>query len=909
MCKKFSFVRSLVMFAAALTLGFAAASCADDYDDTDLYNRIDELQDEVDELSQKIADLESSLNSQISSILSMINGQVTVTSATLSSDGTYYTIVLSDGTTFDVAVPSEGDGNDDSTSVPVIGVALDSNGNYYWTLDGEPLLDSDGNYIYTAPLVQINSETNELEISTDGGTTWVGTGVYATTSTSLFSSVEVDETLGYVNFTLADGTVIQVPLVSESSDTEESSTQANCYALSGKQYFEYEETKTVKLSVSGVSKATVTRPDGWKASVSGSKLSITAPAEANTYAEQEGTVTVIAIGSDGTTAITDVNVAIGEAPLAISLTTESIDFTFNSDATDYSYYTYGVLKLNSLDEFDPEAIASELESGYPYTYDSNWSTTFEDEYIDVEDGYVYVAYALCCDYQWWSYTFDDAANMVYEVYIPVSVTGEVISTSFDDAVISIVGSGLSTVYYYVTEKDYYYDGEYFISDVNYGYGYTKDVNYKGSFLEYAGWYSFDAGETYVIALMNYEEDKTDYTTDDIIFEMEVTLNDYTYDGTATVTIGEVTATVSSISATVTPGEGVYKYYTLYLSATNAANYSTDQEIIEYMQTYGTVRDGSTVSTVSRSSMNPETAGYIFAVALDENGAFGPLAKAEANTLAITFNTDITITAEATDLTSLNSATITLTVSGGSVATYRYMNMTSSVWTSNTSYGQTDATAANYLATHTASPVKSVDASSLTDGQLTVTTYSYGSSLVAGSSYVLAIIGIDSEGLPTSATHVEYTVGEDASYIRSTLEDGSANPEYTACELTLDASTIEYRSWSDSEWTQVLSDYDEWYNLVEEENTIYGYARIYVEVPEDIAQVCILMDGSDYVTETAWKTRILKILASTASTTISESGYAQSGYIRVPYDLTLYYTWQDTSGNWYESKTALAVPEE
>lgn len=120
---------------------------------------------------------------------------------------------------------------------PIIGVAKDTDGKYYWTVkvgNAEPvfLKNEKGEKIpavgekgekgdnAVAPQVRINPQSNEWEISVDGGKTWtrMGNGVKATgpkgdKGDSMFSKVDITNPREVV-FTLADGTVIALPRVS-----------------------------------------------------------------------------------------------------------------------------------------------------------------------------------------------------------------------------------------------------------------------------------------------------------------------------------------------------------------------------------------------------------------------------------------------------------------------------------------------------------------------------------------------------------------------------------------------------------------------------------------------------------------------------------------------------------------------
>ena len=67
--------------------------------------------------------------------------------------------------------------------------------------------------------------------------------------------------------------------------------------MSGKQYFTNGEEKLISVEMSGISKYTVTKPDGWKASLTGKGLTITAPVAENQYAETSGKVAIMAVQS------------------------------------------------------------------------------------------------------------------------------------------------------------------------------------------------------------------------------------------------------------------------------------------------------------------------------------------------------------------------------------------------------------------------------------------------------------------------------------------------------------------------------------------------------------------------------------------------------------------------------------
>ncbi len=227
-------IRRVKVWSACMAVcvcSFGLFSC-DDYDDTDIRNDIENLEDRVAALEE----WQQSVNTNIQSlqgVVAALESRDYITGVTPIKEGDKevgYTITFQNGEPITIK-------NGENGSTPVIGVAKDADGTYYWTLDGEALTDEDGNKIYLtggkgedgkdaiAPQVRINPTSNEWEISTDGGKTWKSTGVKATGETgaqgpqgkpgdSIFSGVDATTDPNSVTFTLANGTKITVPRVS-----------------------------------------------------------------------------------------------------------------------------------------------------------------------------------------------------------------------------------------------------------------------------------------------------------------------------------------------------------------------------------------------------------------------------------------------------------------------------------------------------------------------------------------------------------------------------------------------------------------------------------------------------------------------------------------------------------------------
>lgn len=238
-----------IIYALQLFIALAVMACSEDYDDSGLRGEIENLENRVSSLEQ----WQNKVNSEISSLQSIVNslnGNDYITSVEDLKDSSGkvigYKLHFAKSGTKEIYHGKDGE-NAEGGETPAIGVKVDSDGYYYWTLNGDWLLDKDGKKIKASgtdgkdgangengkdgitPKLKI--EGNEWLVSYDNGTNWEKLGLTAsednTSSSCLFKDVVISES--YVTFYLTDGTSFALPYGGELSI---SFSGVNSYILS-----------------------------------------------------------------------------------------------------------------------------------------------------------------------------------------------------------------------------------------------------------------------------------------------------------------------------------------------------------------------------------------------------------------------------------------------------------------------------------------------------------------------------------------------------------------------------------------------------------------------------------------------------------------------------------------------------
>ena len=221
-------MKKLLTFAALLAV-VAFTSCK--YDDDDIWNSVHGLENRVAKLEELCKQMNTNISS-LQTIVTALQNNVYVTGTTpLMQDGKEigYTITFSKGNPITIYHGKDGQDGEDGTT-PTISVKKDTDGVYYWTLNGEFIVvdggkikaeGKDGTNGTNGTTPQFKIENNYWFISYDNGTNWTQLdkatgedgkdGADGVGGDSMFSGVDYETSTDYVIFSLSNGAQIKLP--------------------------------------------------------------------------------------------------------------------------------------------------------------------------------------------------------------------------------------------------------------------------------------------------------------------------------------------------------------------------------------------------------------------------------------------------------------------------------------------------------------------------------------------------------------------------------------------------------------------------------------------------------------------------------------------------------------------------
>jgi len=235
-----------------LTAALVAISCSQEFDDSKIWDKLDDHESRITIVEEQCRQMNANILS-LQTIVYALQSHDYITSVapiTESDKIIGYTISFTKSAPITIYHGKNGaDGRDGvNGSTPIIGVKQDNDGIYYWTLDGEWLLDNGGNKIKAQGVdgndgadgndgidgtngqngangkdgvtPQLKIEDGFWYVSYDNGQSWTRLGnasgedgkdgIDGTDGDSFFQNVDTSNE-DYVIFTLADGTQIKIP--------------------------------------------------------------------------------------------------------------------------------------------------------------------------------------------------------------------------------------------------------------------------------------------------------------------------------------------------------------------------------------------------------------------------------------------------------------------------------------------------------------------------------------------------------------------------------------------------------------------------------------------------------------------------------------------------------------------------
>ena len=215
-------MKKLLAFAALFAV-VALTSCK--YDDDDLWNSVHGLENRVAKLEELCKQMNTNISS-LQTIVTALQNNVYVTGTTpLMKDGKEigYTITFSKGNPITIYHGKDGQDGEDGIT-PTISVKKDTDGVYYWTLNGEFIMvdggkiqaeGKDGTNGTNGTTPQFKIENDYWFVSYNNGANWTqlgkATGEDGIGGDSMFSGVDYETSTDYVIFTLSNGTQIKLP--------------------------------------------------------------------------------------------------------------------------------------------------------------------------------------------------------------------------------------------------------------------------------------------------------------------------------------------------------------------------------------------------------------------------------------------------------------------------------------------------------------------------------------------------------------------------------------------------------------------------------------------------------------------------------------------------------------------------
>ena len=727
---------------AAAFVSLTSVSC---YDDSALWK-------EIEVIKQDIAELRLEIENHLNAIQALIDGQVTIKGVDKQNDGSTL-VTLSDGTKITIYPKAE--------KVPSnIVTVISEDGVLYWAMyDGignaAPILVN-GQRVPVADVApQTQVVDGAIEVSFDGGKTWITTGYSESVADSIITDIEMvysdwqTDSEGnpialYCKVTMADGSIVKIGM------------QNGKMVIPFDMIFvPYGSEVPFNLEVDDAADYIYTTPRGWECDVEHNAkqgimtLNFYAPtyeAVAAGEAVAEGVAKLIVVFNNGSSAIASIKLSTSPAEVLFTYEGVHVEAGYGTNyllcgiigSKNFNIDTYvtncnKILADGSTMSGIYQVAFMETQSVYiAYSELRSSSLKAGDEYIfwyvaprSNEDGTLYV----------------DANEFVTETYVHSTASFEVTGTSFFDVDVKFEVVG-STGYMLGFEKAESFDAAalatYYTENYDYLNASRVDVNYTGSFLELMeSSQKLDNGTEYVVYYIASNNKRT--ILEENILYWSFTTADFVEGGNLNVEIvGEPVVEYKDIYLELnSTGEHIMIIYNA-MPSYMATAYPDDSYVIDMLLTEGvrTITDGAVEAHYKGSEPGEDVT--LFAVAIDKDGKIGAPLKREFKTKDFVYN-DLTVTLAVRDY-KIDNTLINVDCEGASRFKYIYCSLSDSKWKE--LYGGSAKKAGEYIIMNpNSSDIYDTDITPLTeDGNIFI------NGLNTDTEYVLVCVAVDEEGI-------------------------------------------------------------------------------------------------------------------------------------------------------------------
>lgn len=671
------------MFKAFLCLVISLPLAVSCFDDSELWEAIDQLEMRVDSL-------QNNLNAQMQVVSDMLSGKknMAISSCVMNSDSSYV-VTLTNGASFTV-LPQNA-----SLSSLVSVVTVD--GKRCWATYDEsgvltPVLDAKGAPIPVDMAISVKIVDGKYYLVVGGNE--IETCYDTEDLVQVFNSCEVHKDASgnvyAMTFDFGDGVKVTVAVDGYKGVLFRLSTIST--DVLSEYFIGYGASQTFLMDVNGVVDYVMQIPDGWRVTEKVEQLTgdvyvtITAPtreAVAMGAGVAGGDLKVVSVVEGGKAVVTKLTLSTDPFKVFNVSSLRAVVQTY----TGIQKFVYG---LTLISDFEPSQIIGEvnriltttadLPEGY-FISETALDKSHEEIYPGLQEGGAYMFWAVPAVYS----EGDDestagfsASEDMLRTYslVPMFVQMQVGEVTLLDAELDLKVIGATRLYAGLLPKTDNVIDEIVYQINNGAYDMLENpelLNYEGpasEFPEKEFSHYLEPNTSYVAWVVPVEDDKKEYFVTDVTYQ-EFTTLEIKAGGTLKAELETPVLTSSSASVNVVCEEAAMIYYAYLDDSIGSRNESFGNEtkwnVMQSAATFTSVR-GTSVEAVIDELM-PETTVWLYAVPVSHQGLLGEVVCKSVKTAGVTFN-NLSVEVEPVEVLS-EEASFRITVTGGTAEDYIY----------------------------------------------------------------------------------------------------------------------------------------------------------------------------------------------------------------------------------------------